>query len=64
MIEVRTDCDQDALILYVHQQGAGACHTGRRSCFYRTVTPGNPSTLDSVEERTFDPGEVYGRPSN
>ena len=64
VIEVRTDCDQDALILYVHQQGAGACHTGRRSCFYRTVTPGNPPTLDSVAERTFDPGDVYGRPSN
>lgn len=60
VLEIRTDCDQDALILYVRQQGAGACHTGRRSCFYRTVTPGDPSALNFVQERTFDPDKVYG----
>lgn len=59
--EIRTDCDQDVLLLYVDQQGAGACHTGRRSCFYRSVTPGHPSTLAFVDGgRTFDPTEVYG----
>lgn len=31
------DCDQDALILKVEQAGSGACHTGRRSCFYRQI---------------------------
>lgn len=37
--EIRTDCDQDVLWLKVVLQGAGkACHTGRRSCFYRVVT--------------------------
>jgi len=35
--EVRIDCDQDALILMVHQNGDGACHTGRSSCFYRKI---------------------------
>lgn len=59
--EVRTDCDQDVLLLYVHQQGAGACHTGRRSCFYRKVVPGDPVALAFIDDaRTFDPKEVYG----
>jgi phosphoribosyl-AMP cyclohydrolase len=35
--EIRTDCDQDALVLYVEQLGGGCCHTGRDNCFYRTV---------------------------
>ena len=32
---VRYDCDGDALLVHVDQAGAGACHTGNRSCFYR-----------------------------
>ncbi len=40
VVEVRTDCDQDALVLRVVPGGdGGACHTGRRSCFYRVVQP-------------------------
>ena len=39
VVEIRTDCDQDALVMRVVVGGdGGACHTGRRSCFYRTVT--------------------------
>lgn len=38
VIEVLVDCDQDLVLLKVRQSG-GACHTGRRSCFYRTVEP-------------------------
>ena len=38
MVEIRTDCDQDALLLRVKAGGDGkACHTGRKSCFYRQV---------------------------
>ncbi len=38
--EVRYDCDGDALLLLVEQQGRGACHTGNRSCFYRSFGQG------------------------
>ena len=38
--EMRIDCDQDAVWIKVEQAGAGACHTGRRSCFYRAVPLG------------------------
>lgn len=42
--ELRIDCDQDALLLKVRPLGKGAaCHTGRRSCFYRRVAIGNGS---------------------
>ena len=34
---MRVDCDQDAVWIKVEQQGGGACHTGRRTCFYRAV---------------------------
>ncbi|RDI71872.1 phosphoribosyl-AMP cyclohydrolase [Halopelagius longus] len=50
--EVRVDCDADAL-LYVVEQTGGACHTGHRSCFHRTVDG------ETVGERVFDPDEVY-----
>jgi phosphoribosyl-AMP cyclohydrolase len=63
--EMRIDCDQDAVWIKVEQVGAGACHTGRRSCFYRTVplgkAPDASLTLAFVEaERAFDPARVYG----
>lgn len=63
--EMRIDCDQDAVWIKVEQAGAGACHTGRRSCFYRAVplgaAPGGPITLEFRDaERVFDPQAVYG----
>jgi phosphoribosyl-AMP cyclohydrolase len=61
--EMRVDCDQDVLWLRVEQVGAGACHTGRRSCFYRAVVrneTGAPPTLAfRDDERVFDPAKVY-----
>jgi len=50
--EVRVDCDGDALLYRVSQDG-GACHTGYRSCFHRTVDG------EVVGERVFDPEDVY-----
>ncbi|MFT3989767.1 MAG: phosphoribosyl-AMP cyclohydrolase [Luteolibacter sp.] len=63
IVEIRTDCDQDALILYVEQIGAGACHTGRNSCFYRSVerTENGAKLKFTSAERAFDPAAVYGK---
>ena len=60
VVEMRLDCDQDAVWIRVEQRGA-ACHTGRRSCFYRKVTAGEGGAqLSFVDaERLFDPEEVY-----
>lgn len=61
VLEMRTDCDQDTILLSVEQTGRGAaCHTGRKSCFYRIVE--DAETLrDTGEARLFDPSEVYKR---
>lgn len=60
IVSIRTDCDQDALVLVVEQVGAGACHTGRETCFYREITPSTPAALKFLsEDRAFDPDSVY-----
>jgi len=62
VLELRIDCDQDSLWLKVEQQGPGACHTGRRSCFYRVIPLGKSSaaTLEFRDaEKRFDPTKVY-----
>jgi phosphoribosyl-AMP cyclohydrolase len=51
---ILVDCDEDTLVYMVHQTTA-ACHTGHRSCFYRTLD----GTITS--ERLFDPEKVYGK---
>jgi phosphoribosyl-AMP cyclohydrolase len=60
VVEMRMDCDQDAVWIRVEQTGA-ACHTGRRSCFYRAVTAGEGGTrLSFVDaDKLFDPKAVY-----
>ena len=65
VVELRVDCDQDALWLKVEQEGLGACHTGRRSCFYRAVPLGKAGSVTLQfrdAEKTFDPKAVYGKP--
>ena len=60
VVEMRVDCDQDAIWIRVDQHGA-ACHTGRHSCFYRAVAAGEGgATLSFVDaDRLFDPKAVY-----
>ena len=63
VVEMRIDCDQDAVWIKVEQAGPGACHTGRRSCFYRAVPIGGPITSITLEfrdgDKAFDPAAVY-----
>ena len=60
VVEMRVDCDQDAIWIKVEQKGA-ACHTGRRSCFYRKVEQGadGPRLAFVDAERLVDPDQVY-----
>ena len=61
--EVKTDCDQDAVWLKVTVGGHDAtCHTGRRSCFYRTVQvrDGKATLVQDGSRAKFDPAKVYG----
>ncbi len=67
VVEMRVDCDQDAVWIKVEQQGPGACHTGRRSCFYRAIPLGEPGavTLEFRDaEKVFDPKKIYGKSSS
>nr|WP_246175593.1 phosphoribosyl-AMP cyclohydrolase [Bradyrhizobium paxllaeri] len=60
VVEMRTDCDQDAVWIRVEQTGA-ACHTGRLSCFYRKVDAADGGTrlLFVDADRQFDPSKIY-----
>ncbi len=55
--KVYIDCDEDTILLKVHQVGGAACHTGHRSCFYRMRE--RDGTFVEVEPPVFDPKEVY-----
>jgi len=54
--EVRVDCDQDAILVLVDMAGAGCCHLGYKSCFFRRVTPDGG---EIIAQREFDPAAVY-----
>ena len=54
--EIRLDCDEDVIILKIEQLGGIACHTGRRSCFYRKLTDGEWQTVETVIK---DPKDIY-----
>lgn len=57
VVEVRVDCDQDAVLLKVRQRGP-ACHKGYRSCFFRVAEAGGWRV---TSERMRDPSEMYGK---
>ena len=63
VVKMRIDCDQDAVWIKVEQAGGAACHTGRRSCFYRAVPLGAPAGAVTLEfrdaDKLFDPQVVY-----
>lgn len=56
--EVLVDCDMDAVVLLVEQEG-GACHTGYKSCFYRSIE-GDELRVREDAVKVFDPEEIYG----
>ena len=57
LVELRIDCDGDQLLLLVDQKGV-ACHTGRRSCFFRAYREGR---LETIAEVLIDPETLYGK---
>jgi len=54
VIRILVDCDEDTLLYEVEQEGV-ACHTGHRSCFFRTLDG------EEIAPRVLDPKEMYGR---
>jgi phosphoribosyl-AMP cyclohydrolase len=57
VLEMRVDCDADALLLRVEPIGPGVCHEGYFSCFFQRIE--EDGGVRTVEERTFDPNRVY-----
>ena len=58
VLELRVDCDADAILLKVEQVGGIACHTGRESCYFRKLDNGRWVTTDPVKK---DPSLIYGK---
>lgn len=54
--EIYLDCDGDAILLKIDQIGGAACHTGKRSCFFRKLENGE---VVDVGRQVFDPKEIY-----
>jgi phosphoribosyl-AMP cyclohydrolase len=58
VLEIRLDCDNDAVLLMVDQEGGIACHTGRRRCFFQRLDNGAWLTVEPVLK---DPESIYGK---
>ena len=56
VMSISLDCDEDVILLEIEQQGGIACHTGRKSCFYRRLEDGE---WQAVEPVLKDPAEIY-----
>ncbi|MEM8688020.1 MAG: phosphoribosyl-AMP cyclohydrolase [Pseudomonadota bacterium] len=66
IVDMRTDCDQDVIWISVDQRGDAACHTGRKSCFYRRIETGQTAAdgtkLTHIDDvRVFNPKDIYRR---
>ena len=59
VLEMRVDCDADALLVGVEPVGPGVCHEGYRSCFFREIDPEGGARI--VADRTFAPEKVYAK---
>jgi len=64
IVDMRTDCDQDVVLITVEQGGGAACHTGRKSCFYRRIEAnsaedGGLHLVPIDAERLFNPDDIY-----
>ncbi len=59
VLELRVDCDADALLVRVEPVGPGVCHEGYRSCFFRELNAEGRATV--IAERTFAPEKVYAK---
>lgn len=59
VLDIRLDCDNDVILLKVDQVGGIACHTGRRSCFFRRHIDGGG--WEEVDPVIKDPAEIYGK---
>ena len=59
VLELRVDCDADALLVRVEPMGSGVCHEGYRSCFFRELDPKGSARI--IAERTFVPEKVYAK---
>ena len=56
IISIHLDCDEDVILLKIEQEGGIACHTGRESCFYRSLIDGQ---WQAVEPVLKDPEAIY-----
>ena len=59
VLELRVDCDADAVLLRVEPLGPGVCHEGYRSCFFRRWE--GDGNVSLIEARAFDPAQVYSQ---
>lgn len=56
IVDIQLDCDEDVILLKVEQEGGIACHTGRESCFYRSLVDNQWQAKDPILK---DPKEIY-----
>ena len=56
VLDIQIDCDEDVILLQIEQEGGIACHTGRQSCFYRSLLDGQWQEKEAVLK---DPKDIY-----